>query len=108
MERYARLRASVTRYGAIRDPCHAARPPRIPLRSMRATISNCSPLRQRVPRHEVVRVFPARERLDAIEPDRDVLVLRRNVEAELLRRIVEIADQRKVGDGRSRTQHERP
>src|SRR2546421_12649968 len=52
-------------------------------------------------------MFPARQRLDAIEPDRDVAVLRGNIESKLLGRIVEIADQRQVGDGWPRAQNER-
>jgi len=43
---------------------------------------------------------PAWERLDAVEPGSDVLVARGDVETELLRRVIEVADQRKVGDGR--------
>ena len=38
MEPKARLRASSTRYGEIRDSCHRATPSRIALRSMRATV----------------------------------------------------------------------
>src|SRR5262245_11497923 len=45
-------------------------------------------------------MLPARQRLDALEPGRNVLVLSGNVEAELVGRIVEGGDERKVGDGR--------
>src|SRR5215510_3214432 len=54
-------------------------------------------------RHQVVGVLPARQRRDALEPGRDVLVLAGNVEAELIRRIIEIGNERKVGDGRAVT-----
>src|SRR6266545_2838757 len=56
---------------------------------------------QRVSRHQLVGMPPARQRLDAGEPRRDVLVLSRDVEAELNRRIVEVADEREVRDGRA-------
>src|SRR3954463_11325976 len=59
-----------------------------------------------MPRHQVVGMLPARQRLDAIEPYRDVLMLPRNVEAEFVRRIVEISRQREIGDGGARAQHE--
>src|ERR1700733_8820947 len=44
-------------------------------------------------------MFPARQRLDALEPGGDVLVRRWNIEAEFLGRIIEVGDQRQVGDG---------
>src|SRR6202041_1311059 len=50
--------------------------------------------------HQVVRMRPTGQRLDAIEPGGNVLVRRWNIEAELLGRIVKIGDQREVGDGR--------
>src|SRR5204863_3244584 len=61
---------------------------------------------QRMSRHQIVRMLPARQRLDAVEPLADRGVRGGNVEAELLGRIVEIADHRDVGDGRSLAQHE--
>ena len=51
-------------------------------------------------------MLPARQRLDAIEPGGDVLVLGRDVEAELLGRIIHVGDQRQVRDGRPRPEHE--
>ena len=51
-------------------------------------------------------MLPARQRLDALEPSRDMLVLRRDVEAELFRWIVQVGHQRQVGDGRPLAQHE--
>jgi hypothetical protein len=39
--------------------------------------------------HQIVGMFPARQRLDAIEPGGDVLVLGGDIEAELLGRIVQ-------------------
>src|SRR4051794_29229016 len=49
-------------------------------------------------RHQIIRVLPAWKRFDAIKPGGDVLVLSRYVETEFVRRIIEIADQRNVGD----------
>ena len=43
---------------------------------------------------------PSRAKPSCVEPCADVLVLSRDVETELLGRIVEIAGQRYVGDGR--------
>ena len=51
-------------------------------------------------------MLPSRQRFDAVEPYRDVLVLPWNVEAEFVRRIVEVGHQREIGDGRPRAQHE--
>src|SRR5437868_1620602 len=62
-----------------------------------------SPPRQRMAGHQVIGMLPARQRLDALEPGRDVLVLGGDVEAELIRRIIEIGDQREVCDGRAVT-----
>src|SRR5215469_3531589 len=45
---------------------------------------------------------PTGKRFDAAEPGGNVLVLRSYVEAEFLRRVVEVADEREVGDGRLR------
>src|SRR4029077_3185740 len=64
-------------------------------------------LRQRMAGHQVVRMLPAWQRLDAIEPGGDVLVGRRNIEAELLGRIIQIRAQRQVGDGRLRSENVR-
>mgnify|MGYP000137249053 CR=1 FL=1 len=58
-------------------------------------------------RHQVIGMLPARQRFDAVEPNRDVLVLGGDIEAEFLRRIVEISDQREIGDGRPRAEHAR-
>src|SRR5262249_57967291 len=55
-----------------------------------------------------VAVFPARKYVDEREPHRDVLVLAGDVEAEFLRRIVEISDQREIGDGRASAEQEGP
>src|SRR5438093_12880750 len=60
-----------------------------------------SPPRQRMAGHQVVGMLPARQRLDALEPGGDILVLGGDVEAELIGRVVEIGDERKVGDGRA-------
>src|SRR5215470_19222418 len=68
-----------------------------PLPTLRAT--HASPSRQRMAGHQVVGMLPARQRLDALEPGGDVLVLAGDVEAELFRRIIEIGNERKVGDG---------
>src|SRR3954469_6766580 len=57
--------------------------------------------------HQVVGMLPPRQRLDAVAPNRDVLVLPRNVEPEFIRRIVEVGRQREIGDGGARAQHER-
>jgi hypothetical protein len=46
---------------------------------------------------------PTGQCLDAVEPGGDVLVVRRNVKAEFLRRVVEVADERQVGDRWLRT-----
>ena len=54
--------------------------------------------------HQVVRMRPAGKRLDAAEPRSDVLVFGRDVEAEFLRRIVEITSKGYVGDGRLRAE----
>ena len=43
---------------------------------------------------------PARHRLDAVEPGADVFVLRGNVKAELVGRVVKIAGHGNIGDGR--------
>src|SRR5262249_49109359 len=59
-------------------------------------------------RHQVVGMLPARQRFDAVEPYRDVLVLSGDIEAEFLRWIVEISDQREIGDGRARAEQEGP
>src|SRR5690349_7907917 len=66
----------------------------------------CSPARQRMSWHQFVRVPPARQRLDPIKPCRDVLVCGRDVEAEFLGRIVEVADEREVRDGRTLAEDE--
>ena len=57
--------------------------------------------------HQVVGMRPAGQSLHAVEPRADVLVLSRDVEAELLGRIIEIAGQRYVGDGRRDAQNVR-
>ena len=54
---------------------------------------------RRIPRHQLVRMHPARQRLDAIEPARDILGCR-DVEAEFLGRIIQIGAEREIGDGR--------
>ena len=59
--------------------------------------------RQRITRHEVIRVRPAGHGFDAVEPGADIHVLRGNVEAELVGRIIEVAGHGDVGDGRFRT-----
>src|SRR5215813_14166997 len=48
--------------------------------------------------HQVVGMLPAWQRLDAPEPGRDVLVLAGDVEAELVWRVIEIGDERKIRD----------
>src|SRR4051812_13588392 len=53
-------------------------------------------------------MLPARQRLDAAEPGRDVAVSSGDVEAEFLGRIIEIGAERDVGDGRARAENERP
>src|SRR4029077_6875888 len=55
--------------------------------------------RQRVPRHQVVWMRPAGERLDALTPGGDRRMLLADVEAELLRRIIEVPCKRHVRDG---------
>ena len=61
---------------------------------------------QRMPRHQVIGMRPARQRLHALEPGRDVRVLGRDVEAELFGRIIEIGRsarcRRWSGDRRAR------
>src|SRR6516225_447290 len=47
-----------------------------------------------------IRMRPARHRLDAVEPGADVFVLRGNVKAELVGRVVKIAGHGNIGDGR--------
>src|SRR5262249_40171550 len=71
-------------------------------------VTHESSARQRMARHQVVGMLPARQRFDAIEPNRDVLVVGGDVEAEFLCRIVEISDQREIGDGRARAEQEGP
>src|SRR5262249_53423774 len=71
-------------------------------------VTHESSARQRMPRHQVIGMLPARQRFDAVEPYRDVLVLGGDIEAEFLRRIVEISDQREIGDGRARAEQEGP
>ena len=61
-----------------------------------------------MPRHEIVGMLPARQRLDPVEPSGDVFVLGGNIETELLGRIVEVGCQGKVGDGRALEQNEPP
>ena len=58
-------------------------------------------------RHQIIRVRPARQRADAVEPGADVFVLRRDVEAEFLGRIVEVRDKRNIGDCRFGAEYER-
>src|ERR1700722_447672 len=55
--------------------------------------------------HQVVRMRPTGQRLDALEPGGDVLVRRWNIEAEFLGRIIEVGDERQVGDGRLRSEN---
>ena len=68
--------------------------------------AHCLSAGQRMPRHEVIGVLPAWQRLDAIEPSRDIFMLPGNVESEFVCRIIEVGDQRQVGDGRTFAQHE--
>src|SRR5258708_12574945 len=58
--------------------------------------------------HEIVGMFPAWKGFDGVEPHCNVLVLGGDVEAEFLRRIVEVAGQRQIGDARPRAEQERP
>src|SRR5262249_45390302 len=64
-----------------------------------------SPL-QRIARHQLVRMLPARQRLHALEPGADVLVRARDIEAELLDWIIEIGAKGQIGDRRPRSEHE--
>ena len=48
-------------------------------------VRNCG-----VPRHQLIRMRPARHRLDAVEPGADVFVLRGNVKAELVGRVISL------------------
>src|SRR5262245_29247722 len=72
------------------------------------TAAVMSPSRQRMAGHQVIGMFPARQRLDAIEPGSNVLVRRCDIEAELVRRIIEIGDEREVGDGGPIAENVRP
>src|SRR5690242_10492685 len=58
-------------------------------------------------RHQLVGMFPPGQGLDAVEPLADRRMRARDVEAELLGRIVEVADERDVRDGRALAEHER-
>jgi hypothetical protein len=49
---------------------------------------------------------PSGQRLDAAEPRADILVFGGHIETEFIGRIVEITDQREVGDGRLRPEDE--
>src|SRR5438309_585149 len=48
--------------------------------------------------HQIIGMFPAGERLDALEPAGDVLVLGGNIETEFVRGIIEVSHQRDIGD----------
>src|SRR6478672_3315552 len=50
---------------------------------------------------------PVRQRLDPREPTGDRRVVARNIAPEFLSRVVEVARERNVGDGRTRAKHER-
>src|SRR3954452_2431356 len=56
--------------------------------------------RNRVPRHQIVGMLPARQRLDALALGGDRRMLLGYVEAELFGRVVEVAGKRHVRDGR--------
>src|SRR6476646_5506398 len=53
-----------------------------------------------MPRHQLIGMFPPRERLDALAPGVDRRVILADVEAELLGRVVKVARKRDVRDGR--------
>src|SRR5579863_7061174 len=77
-------------------------------RRSRTLTSRCKTIadsgRQRMARHQIVGMRPARQRLDAIKPRGDVLMLRGKIKAVFLRRVVEVTGERYVGDGRLRAQ----
>src|SRR5213082_3557702 len=54
--------------------------------------------RNRVPRHQIVGMLPPRQRLDALAPGGDRRMLLGYVEAEFLRRVVEVPGERHVRD----------
>src|SRR5262245_40093411 len=60
-----------------------------------------------MPRHQLIRMHPAGQGLDALAPRRDRRMLLADVEAELLDRIVEVAGERDVRDGRAVAEQER-
>src|SRR3954470_20811803 len=64
-----------------------------------------SPL-DRVPRHDVVRVRPAWQRLQALTPCANCRMILADVEAELFRRKVEVARERNIRDSRPVAEHE--
>src|SRR5262249_10366172 len=55
-------------------------------------VTHESSARQRMPRHQVVGMLPARQRFDAVEAYRDDLVRGGDIEAAFLRRLVAISD----------------
>src|SRR5262245_14944445 len=55
--------------------------------------THASPPRNWMAGHQIVRMLPAGQRLDALKPGRDVLVLGRDVEAELIGRIIQIGNE---------------
>src|SRR5690348_3998706 len=77
-------------------------------RGSSATCLRRSPLLtlQRITRHQLVGMLPAGQGLDAVEPPGDRRMGARDVEAEFLGRIVEVADERDVRDGRALAEHE--
>src|SRR5689334_18802487 len=58
-------------------------------------------LTYRMPRHQLVRMLPAGQRLHALAPCADRRMILADVEAEFFRRIVEVAGKRHVRDGRT-------
>src|SRR5579883_1413931 len=52
-------------------------------------------------RHQLVRMPPSRQRLDALHPGADRRIVLGHVEVEFFRRIVYVAGERYVGDGRT-------
>src|SRR5215813_2014227 len=75
-------------------------------RSERRRVAQCGLQVQRIPRHQFIRMLPSRQRLDAVEPLAGRGMRGRDVEAELLGRIIEIGRIGDVRDGRPFAQDE--
>src|SRR5580700_935104 len=81
-------------------PSHVAPSPRISRRKGAAS-SGLRSSHQRMARHQLIGMLPSGQRLDALHEGADRRMVLGDVEAEFVRWIIEIANHRKVGDGRT-------